>query len=115
MSAPRRTPLSSITVTLSPTAALIRNDDAIDPDFRGTNCIGRVQDALDDQRARKQAPIAFEITPSLSRGRGLPAAECNDIGGARAIAGVRRPVPQGRCVAEAYILDDPGGMGDCLQ
>ena len=73
MSAPRRTPLSSITVTLSPTAALIAGNASSEagawsswrppwfdtmmpstPISAARTASRRVQDALDDQRARER-------------------------------------------------------------
>ena len=94
---------------------MVRDDDAINSDFRGANCIGRVQDALDDEGPRKKAAVAFEVAPSLRRGWGLTAAEGNNVRRARAVAGVRRPISQGWRTAEPHIFDDPCGMGHRLQ
>jgi hypothetical protein len=94
---------------------MVRDDDAVDPDFRGAHRVRRVQNAFDDEGARKEAPIAFEVAPGLRRGRGLSAAECDDIRRARPIAGMRRPIPEGRRAAMAHIIDDPARMGHRLQ
>ena len=47
---------------------MVRDDDAVAPDLGSANRLGRVQDALDDEGARKERPITFEIAPSLRRG-----------------------------------------------
>ena len=92
---------------------MVRDNDAIDADLRGANRVGRVEDALDDEGARKQTPIAFEVAPGLRCGRGLAAAKGDDLLGAGAIAGVRRPVPQSWRAAEigvdGIIVSNHGG------
>src|SRR5207237_3007600 len=60
-------------------AAMVGYDDAVDPDLGGANRVGRVENAFDDERARKQAPVALEVAPGLRRGRGLTAAESDDV------------------------------------
>ncbi len=134
MSAPRRTPLSSITVTLSPTAALIAGKASSEagawsswrppwfetmmpstPISAARTASAGFRMPLTTSGARKEAPVALEVAPGLRRGRGLTAAESDDVRRARAIAGVRRPIPEGRRAAEPHIFDDPGGVGDGLQ
>jgi hypothetical protein len=58
---------------------MVRDDDPVDADLGGANRVRRVQDALDDERAGKEAAIAFEVAPGLRRGRGLTAAKGNDL------------------------------------
>ena len=58
---------------------MVRDDDPVDADFGGADRVGRVQDALDDEGARKQPPVAFEVAPGLRRGRGLAAAESDHV------------------------------------
>ena len=51
--------------------AMVRDDDPVNADLGRAHRIGRVEDALDDQGARKEAAIAFEVAPGLRRGGGL--------------------------------------------
>src|SRR6266542_4921760 len=81
-------------VELAP--AMVRHDDPVAADLGGAHRIGRVQDALDDQGAREQAPVALEVAPGLRRGRGLGPPEADHLGRAGAVAGMRHPVAEGR-------------------
>ena len=52
---------------------MVRDDDAVNPDLGGADRIGGVEDTLDDERAREQPAVAFEIAPGLRRGWRLAA------------------------------------------
>ena len=71
---------------------MVRHDDPVAPEFGGAHRIGRVHDPLDDERARKEAPVFFEVAPGLGMRRDLRPVELDGVLGARPGAGVRQPV-----------------------
>src|SRR5580704_4508519 len=94
---------------------MVRHDDPVAADLGGAHRVGRVQDALDDQGAREEAAVAFEVAPGLRRGRGLGAAEADHLGGAGAVAGMRHPIAERRGAAVADIVVDPDRVGQRLE
>src|SRR5579883_3043806 len=96
-------------------AAMVRDDDAVDADLGGAQGVGRMHDAFDDQRAREQLAVAFEVAPSLGVRRHLVSGEGNGLFLAGAVRRVGRPVVEGGGAARAQIFDDPGGMRHRLQ
>jgi hypothetical protein len=88
-------------------AAVVRHEDAVGADLGGADRVGRVQDALDDQRPREQPAIAFEVAPGLRRRRGLGAVELQDLRDARAVAGMRHPVAERGCATVPDVVVHP--------
>ena len=118
-----------MTVILSPTAALIAGNtsseagawsswrppwfDTMIPshaDIGGAHRVGRAHDPLDDQLAREQPAVIFEVRQVCALRRHLRAVELDGLLGVGAGAGIGQPVLQHRRAAACliYSTTQPG-------
>src|SRR5207237_7552824 len=99
-------------VELAP--AVVRRDDPLAAEFGGADRVARIHDPLDDQVAREQAAVFFELAPGLRVSRGVDAEQVDDLIDGSTGGRIWHPVFERGGPAVADILDDPAGMGDRL-